>query len=172
MKNKNRWIFLGIILFLLIVFGLYRYYIYVMQDQWSEKDLAINKAKQGTDIVEILKAQKSVWDKDSIYWVVEGTNKSAQNVMVWVKFNEKNKPQEGEGTVHEELVSSGISEAKMKAQIKNKLTGIEKMRLLPGVYNGEYAWQLFYKVKDHYYYQFYRFSDGEEIGTPFTLPNR
>lgn len=172
MKNKKRWIFLGIVALLLIIFGAYRYFIYVLQDQWSEKDTAIAKAKQEAGIVSVADAQKSVWDQNSIYWVVEGTNKTGQEVMVWVQFTDQGKPKEGQNTVHQELLSSGMSKEKMKAKIKSTIPGIKDMRLVPGVYNGEYVWQLFYKVKDHYYYQFYRFSDGAEIGSPFTLPNR
>ncbi|KAF9122429.1 hypothetical protein BGX30_002016, partial [Mortierella sp. GBA39] len=115
-------------------------------DQWSEKDTAIAKAKQEAGIVSVTDAQKSVWDQNSIYWVVEGTNKTGQEVMVWVQFTDQGKPKEGQNTVHQELLSSGMSKEKMKAKIKSSIPGIKDMRLVPGVYNGEYVWQLFYKV--------------------------
>ncbi|WP_280818629.1 hypothetical protein [Paenibacillus ihuae] len=40
------------------------------------------------------------------------------------------------------------------------------------MFNGEYAWQVFYKLDNRYYYQFYRFADGTPIGEGYSLPNK
>ncbi|GIP25638.1 hypothetical protein J23TS9_07680 [Paenibacillus sp. J23TS9] len=170
LKNKKTWIFLGILLLLLLGFGSYRYYIYVTQDIRAEETAAILKAKQDTSLVKVTEAEKSVWD--TICWAIEGLDKENRPIMVWVTMDENGKVKSGEGAVHEELLSNGLSEAQIKEKIQKEIPDLDKMRLLPGTYNGEYAWQLFYRSKDHYYYQFYRFSDGQSIGGPFTLPNR
>ncbi|GAB6990262.1 cell wall elongation regulator TseB-like domain-containing protein [Paenibacillus pini] len=171
-KIKLKWILISCLALILIVFGIYRYYAYVMHDQWDERNLAMIEAKKSTDLVSVSNTQKSVWDENNIYWVLEGKNKAKQDVMVWVNFTRTGKVKKGPNVVHSELMTNGISKEKMEAQIKTLIPGVEDMRLLPGAYDGEYAWQLFYKVKDHYYYRFFRFSDGKELGTVFTLPNR
>ncbi|WP_339324344.1 DUF5590 domain-containing protein [Paenibacillus sp. FSL W8-0194] len=170
LKNKKKWIFLGIVAFLLIVFGLYRYYIYVTQDIRAQETAAILKAKQETSLVKVTEAQKSVWD--TICWAIEGLDKDNRPIMVWVTMDENGKVKSGEGAVHEELLSNGMSENQIKEKATKEIPDVKKLKAVPGMYNGEYAWQLFYWSKDHYYYQFYRFSDGQSIGGPFTLPNR
>ncbi|BFH61836.1 MULTISPECIES: cell wall elongation regulator TseB-like domain-containing protein [Paenibacillus] len=169
-KNKKKWIFLAIAVFLLILFGLYRYYIYVTQDIRAEETTAILKAKQESGLVKVTESYKSVWD--SVCWVIEGLDKENRPVMVWVRMEGGGKVKAGEGAVHQELLADGMSETQIKQKIQQEMPDADKMKLTPGMYNGEYVWQLFYRSKDHYYYQFYRFRDGKSIGGPFTLPNR
>ncbi|MDR0266734.1 DUF5590 domain-containing protein [Paenibacillus sp.] len=170
LKNKKKWILLAALVLMLIVFGLYRYYIYVTQDIRAEETAAILKAKQVTGLVKVTDTQKSVWD--SICWTIEGLDKDNRPILVWVQMDGNGKVKAGEGAVHEELLANGLSENQIKQKIEQEIPDLDKTRLTLGMYSGEYAWQLFYRSKDHYYYQFYRFSDGQSIGGPFTLPNR
>ncbi len=169
LKKKKTWIFIGIVILLLLGFGGYRYYIYVTQDIRAEETAAILAAKKETSLVKVTEAQKSVWD--TVCWAIEGLDKDNRPLMVWVTMD-GGKVKSGEGAVHEELLVNGLTEKQIKEKVKQDLPDIDKLRVLPGMYNGEYAWQLFYRSKDHYYYHFYRFSDGQSIGGPFTLPNR
>lgn len=170
LKKKKTWIFLGIVILLLLGFASYRYYIYVTQDIRAQETAAILAAKKETSLVKVTDAQKAVWD--SICWTIEGLDQENRPLMVWVTMDENGKVKSGEGSVHEELLANGLSEQQMKERIHKAIPDADKMRLLPGMYNGEYAWQLFYRSQEHYYYQFYRFSDGQSIGGPFTLPNK
>ncbi|MWV44676.1 hypothetical protein GRF59_13740 [Paenibacillus sp. HJL G12] len=170
LKNKKLWITLVIVILILLGFGSYRYYIYVTQDMRADETAAILKAKQETSLVKVTDTQKSVWD--TICWTIEGLDKENRPVMVWVIMDQNGKIKSGDGAVHEEMLANGISEGKIKEKIKKEVPDLDKLRLQPGMYNGEYAWQLYYRSNDHYYYQFYRFSDGQSIGGPFTLPNR
>lgn len=172
MKKRKKWILLGSVLILLLLFGLIQFYAYIMKDQWNERDIAKDVAKTNAGLTEVTKAQKSVWDENAVYWVLTGKNESGTELMVWVRFTVDGKFAEGADAVFAEELSKGTSEEKMRSLIKADLPDISIERLLPGVYNGEYAWQLFYKQSGRYYYQFYRFSDGARMGEGYSLPSR
>lgn len=172
MKKKKKWVLLGVGIFLLLLVGVVFFYGFVMKDQWKERDAAAEVAKARAGLTQVQRAQKSVWDENSIYWVLTGKNDAGTELMVWVRFTTEGKVAEGDNTVFSEEVSKGTSEEKIRSIIAAQLPDITIERLLPGVYNGEYAWQLFYKQEDRYYYQFYRFSDGNPIGGRFSLPKR
>jgi len=163
---------LGFGVTLLLLFGLSQFYGYIMKDQWNERSIAKEAAISRAGLVTITKAQKSVWDENSIYWVMTGKNQAAADMMVWVRFTTEGKIAEGDNAIYAEMLTNGTSENKITAIIESEMPDVTIERLLPGVYNGEYAWQLFYKKDDRYYYRFYRFADGTPIGEGYSLPNR
>lgn len=172
LKKRKKWILLGSVLILLLLFGLSQFYAFIMKDQWDERNIATDVAKTRAGLTEVTKAQKSVWDENSIYWVLTGKNEAGTEMMVWVRFTAEGKFAEGDDALYAEDLSKGTSEKQIRAIINTGLPDISIERLLPGVYNGEYAWQLFYKQSGRYYYQFYRFSDGKPIGEGYSLPSR
>ncbi|QUL58313.1 DUF5590 domain-containing protein [Paenibacillus tritici] len=172
MKKRRKWLLLGISLVLLLLFGLSQFYAYIMKDQWNERSEAKELARTRAGLTEVTKAQKSVWNENEIYWVLTGKNEAGTEIMVWVRFTTEGKPAGGANDLYAEELSKGTPEAKMREIITAQLPGITIKRLLPGVYNGEYAWQLFYKKDGRYYYNFYRFTDGSAIGEGYSLPNR
>lgn len=141
-----------------------------MKDQWSQEDIAITAAKKQTELVKVTKTDKSVWD--NVVWVIEGKNKDDQALIVWVPFTDEYKVDETSGSVHSEFIKDGLSEKQINAIIHSDLPNIDEIRLQLGLFHGTPVWQLFYKEKDHYYYRFYRFSDGTQLGEQYTLPNR
>ncbi|MBW4085354.1 DUF5590 domain-containing protein [Paenibacillus sp. S150] len=172
MKKRRKWLLLGIFLVLLLLFGLSQFYAYVMKDQWNERSAAAEVAEARAGLTKVTKAQKSVWDENSIYWVLAGRNADDTELMVWVRFTLDGKPAGGDNDVFAEEVARGTSEQEIRSVIASDLPGSTIERLLPGVYNGEYVWQLFYKLEGRYYYKFYRFADGIAIGDGYSLPNR
>ncbi|SET51099.1 DUF5590 domain-containing protein [Paenibacillus sp. NFR01] len=172
MRKGKKWIPLSISIVLLLLFGLSQFFAYVMKDESSERNAARHVARTEAGLTEITKAQKSVWDENSIYWVLTGSNQAGTKMMVWVRFTQDGKPAGGDNDIYAEEVAKGVSEKQIRGIIADQLPGISIKRLLPGVYNGEYAWQLFYKEKGRYYYRFFRFSDGSQIGDGFSLPVR
>jgi uncharacterized protein YpmB len=170
LKKRKKWILLGSVLILLLLFGLSQFYVYIMKDQWNERAIAKDVAKTSAGLTEVTKAQKSVWDENAMYWVLTGKNEAGTEMMVWVRFTADGKFAEGADAVYATELSKGTSEAKIRGIIKSELPDISIKRLLPGAYNGEYAWQLFYEQNGRYYYQFYRFSDGARIGNGYSLP--
>ncbi|WP_225229131.1 cell wall elongation regulator TseB-like domain-containing protein [Paenibacillus gallinarum] len=170
-RNRKKWIYISILTVLLILFGIYQFYVYVMKDQWAERDLAVSIAEQQAQLTSVTKTQKSVWGEDSIYWTIEGLNNENKPIMVWVQFGLDRKPITGENSVHTELIDNSISEDEMYAKIASELGNIEIIHLQPSYYNKTYVWQLFYKQEGKYVYRFYQFSDGTEIGNGYQLPD-
>lgn len=171
-KKRRKWIWLGITVVLLLLFGLSQFYAYIMKDQWNERSEAKELAQARAGLTEVTKAQKSVWNENEIYWVLTGKNEAGTELMVWVRYTLEGKPAGGDNGLYAEELSKGTSEEKMRGIITAQLPDITIERLLPGVYNGEYAWQLFYKKDGRFYYNFYRFTDGSAIGEGYSLPNR
>lgn len=161
MRNRTKWVLLSFIILALILLGLYRFYLYVYEDTWQAEKLAVQRAKSETTLVKSDEVWKSVWDK--VCWVVEGQNEDGEQVMVWL-------PEDGQAEV--KLLSEGVSESQVRSIIKEELPDSTIVRLMPGIYENEYVWQVFYKEKAHHYYKFYRFSDGKPLDEVFTLPNR
>lgn len=152
---------LSMVILGLVLFGLHRYYQYIHQDLWQGEQAAIQRAKEEAGLVEAREVYKSVWDK--VCWVVEGKDQSGTEIMVWL-------PEDG--AAETKPLSEGLSESQARKVIHERLPNITIVRLVPGIYNNEKVWQLFYKSKTHHYYQFFRFSDGQPLDEVFTLPNR
>lgn len=172
MKKKTKWILSSVSGILLILLACQIYYSYVMSDIWKEENAAIIAAQEHGGLIKRDKTYKSVWDKDSLYWVITGQNVDNKDIIVWVKFTEEHKPFGGADTVHTELLSDGKSEAQIRAQINSDLPGAVIERLVPGMYEGEYVWQLLYNLNNETKYRFYRFQDARPIGEDITLPNQ
>ncbi|MBE0335842.1 cell wall elongation regulator TseB-like domain-containing protein [Paenibacillus sp. 23TSA30-6] len=173
MKKKKKWIAVAILAVILVLVSIFWYYSYVTQDQVTERNAAIVKAKQSGGLVSTTQTWKSVWDQ--VYWVVQGKNAQNENIMVWVPFQkvegQPNVPVTDNSGVHTELLKNGVDEQKMTAMIQQQLPGADIVSLQPSVFNGQYVWQLFYDDGSHHYYTFYRFSDGGSVGVKYTLPN-
>lgn len=152
---------LSILILLLLIIGLHRFYIYIQQDLWNGERAAVERAVREAGLTEHTKVWKSVWDE--VCYVIEGKNENGQDVMIWLL----------EGKEPEvRLLSSGVSEDQINSIVRDTLPGIKVVRLLPGVYNSQLVWQLFYKQEDHYYYRFFSYSTGDPLPEVFTLPNR
>ncbi|MDP4096610.1 DUF5590 domain-containing protein [Paenibacillus sp. P96] len=173
MKNRRTMIAYAVFILILLLIAIYLYYSFVTQEQKQEESTAILKAKQTAGLVATERTWKSVWDHT--YWIVEGTDAEKRKIMVWIPFQTVQDgpdiPQQGTEGVHSELLQNGVSEEQMRTAIMSANPDLEIVRLLPGFYKGEDVWQLFYTNSTGYYYQFYKFTDGSPVGTPFSLPN-
>lgn len=171
MKKRTKWILRSITGLLLVLLGLQLYYSHIMKDTWNEETMAIQAAKQHGELVSSEKTYKSVWGEDNNYWVVTGKDADQQDRIVWVKFTDDNVPAEAADTVNSVLLNSGLSEAQMLTLIHKDMPDAVIKRLLPVMYEGEYAWQLHYENHGQRGYRFYRFQDGNAIGEDIILPN-
>lgn len=69
------------------------------------------------------------------------------------------------------LLQNGMSEAQIRNRFSSEVPAGEIKRIMPGVVNGIYVWQVYYKDGTHNHYRFYRFSNGEQVDLVYTLPN-
>lgn len=175
MKKKKKWIWISLLILIVALIVLQRYYVYVTKDQRNQEALALQAAQQQLELTSYDNFQKFVWGQkdgeDSIYWTLSGTNKDNQDVIVWVKFDETGKPLTGADAVHSELLQNGMSEAQIRQRFASEVPNGEIKRILPGVVNGIYVWQVYYHDDTHSYYRFYRFSNGEQVDLVYTIPN-
>lgn len=163
-SKKRRFILISLLGLAFILFGLHRFYVYAHTDVWNEDAVAVQKAKEQTDLVTVNRVDSFVWDDP--YRIIFGENKAGESMIVWV----------GTNSVHAELQKNGRTREQLKEQILKEKTDISLMRLTPGYFQGQYVWEAFYKEKDkegdtRFNYDFYRFADGSFIETVY-LPNR
>lgn len=163
-SKKRRIIIISLLGLTFILFGLHRFYVYVHTDVWNEDAVAVQKAREQTDLVTAKRVDSFVWDDP--YHIIFGENKDGESMIVWV----------GAGGVHAELQKNGWTREQLKEQILKEKPNISLMRLTPGYFQGQYVWEAFYKVNDdegetRFNYDFYRFTDGAWIETVY-LPNR
>lgn len=173
MRNlgSGKWIAIMITVVGLIVLGVNQFYVHVMAQPWSEEQVALEVAQKNANLTSVTRTYQSVWNEKSIYRVIQGQNDQQEEVMVWVKFDDKGQPVEGANAVHVENTAGTVTEEAVAQLLQNDLPGAEAVRIVPGSYNGKYAWQVFAKSDDSYYYVFYNFRDGTKLGGPMQLPN-
>lgn len=96
---------------------------------------------------------------DAPYVIVFGRDEAEEPLIVWV----------GGGEVHERKAADGIAESRLRELLEEQSGPVEPIRLTPGVWNGQLVWEAFYKKEEtdgfHYYYDYYRFSDGTWLDT-------
>ncbi|MEW4370263.1 cell wall elongation regulator TseB-like domain-containing protein [Paenibacillus kandeliae] len=173
MRNlgTGKWIAIIITVIGLIILGVNQFYVHVMAKPWSQEQAALEVAQQNAKLSAVTTSYHSVWNDKSIYWVIQGQNDQQQDVMVWVKFNTDGTPAQGNNAVHVEKTAGTVTQQRAMELLQNDLPGAEAVRAVPGSYNGKYAWQVFAKSGETYYYVFYNFRDGTKLGGPMQLPS-
>lgn len=161
LRARTKWWFISVVVIAVLLIGVYRYYEFVMRDTWTERDAAMVEAKQQAGVTKTIAVTRSVWDQ--VCWVVEGTKANGDHIMVWLVDGAK---------PHIETVNISQTPDTMKSRIEALMPKADIVKLVPGIYNSQYVWQLYYKEGDHYYYRFFRFTDGSPLTEEFTLPNR
>jgi len=163
---QKRWIVIIISVIILIMLGLHLYYRNVQSGEWLAEDRASKVALEQSALKKITGVQKSVWQ--DVYYIVNGLDEQDQNLVVWVN-------QEGT-SVHAEQLKQGSTKEAIQAKVLSRTPGADIITIVPGIWEQQYVWQVFYKASKsdenvHYYYDFYRFSDAGYL-TTYTLPNR
>ncbi|OPA81482.1 hypothetical protein BVG16_04010 [Paenibacillus selenitireducens] len=163
---QRKWIVIMISIFILIMLGLHLFYRNIQSNEWTQEGMASKAAIETNALKKVTSVQKSVWE--DVYYIVNGVNDQDQNMVVWV--NQK-------GTsIHAEQANAGMSKEAIQNKLLSKAPNAEIISAVPTIWEQQYAWQVFYKDKSEdgnmrYYYDFYRFRDGEYL-TTYTLPNR
>lgn len=155
-------IFAGVLFGLfMLFFVLSRYYNHVQGDYWPEERAAIQHALAQTEMIRADKAERFAWDET--YWIVYGVSEQDEQLIAWV----------GEREVHVERLDDGFSRDQLAASLEQQ--GTDLIRLIPGVWGEEYAWEAFYRKEEtegsRYYYAFYSFTTGQLLGA-YPLPMR
>ncbi|RKN72433.1 DUF5590 domain-containing protein [Paenibacillus ginsengarvi] len=147
---------------LLIVVALVFFYRTIHSAEWADRAAAIETVTASTYMRTIDKVENFVGE-DS-YRIVFGKDGEGKPAIAWVH----------EGEVHMEYETAGVTESWVREQVMKQQENNDILRVMPGVLNEAYVWEVLYKRKedgmDRYYYTYYRFDNGLEVDTWKMLP--
>lgn len=155
--KKALWISSALIIAMIISF--IWFYQVIQSDHHDENEAAIRLALEHSSLVRA--DHVDYFTGDQIYRIVYGVNSDNEKLLVWV----------GEDEIHEALATSGITRADVYAAMTSVYGDrIVIKRVQPGKLGEDYVWEAFFSLKDEdgresYYYEFYRFSDGQRLDT-------
>lgn len=171
MSKRTKVILLTVLVVLSLLSGAYLYYTLSMQGRTAERSAAIASARAQGQLTEVEHADKWVWGENSIFWVIQGTTAAGEEQYVWLKYTEEGTPAEGENAFRMMPVAGTVTREDLWNRAEAELPDAKLIRILPGVYQNQYVWQLFYEQGDTHYYRFYNLKDGSVIGEAFDLPD-
>ncbi|MBB6635344.1 DUF5590 domain-containing protein [Cohnella thailandensis] len=157
-----RWalLIIGFLVFLCVAF-----FVYVRSadsDYTAEERQAIRIAKTEAGLKEIDGTYKHVWEET--VWVVAGTDEQGEKWMVWERANE----------VVKEKLSGGYNENQIVSQFRLQHPGTNIVRILPGWFQNQPAWEIRYVSDPETKRQaidFYQFQSGKHLKT-YDLPGK
>ena len=146
----------GLLLILLIV-ATVAFYRSIQNDYYAENDRAAQIALAQTSLTRA--DHVDYFTGDDIYRIVYGVNESGDKLIVWVS----------EDDVHEALVSDGITRDAVRAAVKERYGKADILRIVPGKFKEDYVWEAYFAREEdgqrRFYYDYYRFTDGERLDT-------
>ncbi|WP_027093607.1 DUF5590 domain-containing protein [Cohnella thermotolerans] len=160
--SVRRWIWLSVCFVLFVCVAFVLYIRSVNADYESERTEAIRLAKSEAGMKETLDAVKHVWDES--VWVVIGKDADGVKWYVWER---------ADGIVKEKA-DDGLSREQIVDRFNADHPGQEIVRILPGWFQGQPAWEVRY-VSDpstkREAIDFYSFKDGTKLKT-YDLPGK
>lgn len=158
----RRWtmLILGFLVFVCVIFVLYVKS--AAADYQNEKDDAIRLAKKEAGIVKQTDAVKHVWDES--VWVVTGKDADGVKWFVW----------ERQSGIVKEKADDGLSEAVVKQRFAEEHPGKKIVRVIPGWFENQPAWEIRYvsdPATERQAIDFYSFLDGTLLKT-YDLPGK
>ncbi|MEF3308192.1 DUF5590 domain-containing protein [Paenibacillus sp. GYB004] len=133
------------------------FYRSIHEEEWAERLEAKSTVIASTYMRTVDRVERFVGEKP--YMVVFGQDEEGREAIAWVN----------DGKAKMRYASTGITAEEARRKVEESNPDNEVLRVLPGVLNETYLWEVFYKRKDEegsrYYYSYYRFDNGEEIDT-------
>jgi uncharacterized protein YpmB len=156
-RSKKHWIIGGSAGVVLVLILLYQFYTTVHEGQWLIEEGSIETVTSSTYMRHV--NQTFAYHGDKPYTIVYGTDPDERPMIAWVS---------AEGA-HAEYESDGITATEVRDKVLAQAADAEIMRISPGVYDGVYVWEVFYKRNVEqgvqHFYDYYRFQDGHYIET-------
>jgi uncharacterized protein YpmB len=155
-----RWIFLGVLFFVLLAAAAVLYLRSADSGYRGEESLAIKLAKSQGGLTEIDQAVLYTWNEP--LWIVLGKDKDQQEWILWERK---------EGIVKEKL-SDGFSESRIRERFASERPSAVPVRVLPGWFANQPVWEIRYRKtprSNQQSIEFYSFKDGTLIKT-YDLP--
>jgi uncharacterized protein YpmB len=147
----------AILILVLMTVALVFFYRTIHDEEWAMRVAAEKTVTETTYMETIDRVETFIGEKE--YRIVFGKDSDGREAIVWVDGN----------TAHLEYASSGVTEADVRQKVSEQNPANEIVRVMPGVLNGTYLWEVLYNRKEEegsrYYYGYYRFDNGAEIDT-------
>ncbi|WP_438433566.1 cell wall elongation regulator TseB-like domain-containing protein [Gorillibacterium sp. sgz500922] len=153
MRLGTKILLIAVVVLGVLTFVGYRFYLSIQSQIWSDEDAAVQTAMAQTSLKSVDRVDSYVGDAPMM--IVEGADGEGRSMLVWVAGNE----------THSEFADAGVTKEWVRKQTLMDSPGVELLRIVPAMFNGDYAWQSFYRMKGEdgkkkLYYNFYRFKDG------------
>lgn len=137
------------------------FYTTIQQPLWQEREAARQLILQQSKLDQINEILPFI--EEDKYYIATGTDQEGRSMVVWVKEDE----------VYEAYTADNYSATLVRQQLLEEEPAANIIRLVPGVYQNEYAWEVYYEKEEEdgsrRYYTYYRFRDGEKLDT-YRLP--
>lgn len=143
---------------LLLFLGIY-FFNTVEEKEWALQRTDVQTAYQKTILTKASKVERFVGEQT--YTIIHGEDKIGQKLIVWVGGNQ----------IYSQMVADGVAAEGIKAITLTRQPTANIKRMVPGVWNGNLVWEVFYKTDaeesnpDRYYYDYYAFKDGAWMDT-------
>lgn len=161
----------------------------IHRDYWHQQELATRAAYEQSEIVKVNHVEAFTYEHS--YMIVFGQDEAGEDMIVWVAMDPQEiddesvamNPQEmdeksgvGEGwpssggpqVVHSAYADEGFNKNLLRLTLRETMPDIHIIRMTPGKYMDEWAWEVLYKVsakEARTYYGYYRFTDGAHLQT-------
>ncbi len=141
----------------IILFTVIWYYNVIQGPLWDAQQAAAQVALEHTEIVEVTAVEAS--SSENAYQIVYGADQEDEAWIVWV----------GKDELHAAKADDGLAHNQVRLLMQEKEPEAKLIRIVPGVWNDEYAWEVYYEKREdkgiRHYYDYYRFSDGQKLTT-------
>lgn len=103
--------------------------------------------------------KSSVFFGDEPVLVVFGQTRDGRRTVAWVTPT----------VTHAVYADDGVGEEYVRRAVAERVPGARVIRVLPGVFQGEYVWEVYYRAehdgRERSFYDYYRFEDGRWLET-------
>lgn len=148
---------MGVITVIALIAAIVIYYIRIQDPLWQERREYRERALAETNLTSINRIDRFVTDEAAV--VVSG--KDGDGLPLYVYF--------GEGEPRTFVAVDTVSSEDVVEKVKEKHSGAVVLRTAPGIWDDEWVWEVFYKVRTEqgtrHFYDYYRMADGEWLET-------
>lgn len=149
------WTIVAVVVLASVLF--FRTYYNIHAEIWRENRDVTEAVYDGKDLARIDKIQTFVGEQP--LKVVFGESEDGRSIITWIE----------EQTTYTAFTDEGISKEQLLQYWREADPQKQLLRIMPGKLDEHYVWEIFYykKVdgKKIYYYDYYRFADGQHIDT-------
>jgi Uncharacterized protein conserved in bacteria len=163
LMTRRRWIVLSSALVLAGLIGFGYYFSLVQEPKWSEERQARQAAAEVGGLISVEETYKHVWEET--IWVAEGTDAEGGKMYVFMRDGE---------LLHSVRAAESVTVEALRDRFERNKPEADIVRISPGLFRGEPAWEVYYRITDgraQYRYDFYRFHDGTLIDS-YRLPGK